>query len=71
MGVLNMFGSDKKKIAQLEKENAQNKREIQRLKNLCDEKDDYFMELMSDGLRHGSPLAAKHMSDRKKYKQGK
>ena len=29
------------------------------------------MELMADGLRHGSSLAAKHMSDREKYKQGK
>lgn len=29
------------------------------------------MEMISDGLRHGSSLAAKHMSDRKKYKKGK
>lgn len=28
-------------------------------------KDSYFTEMISDGLRHGSKLAAKHMSDRK------
>ena len=45
--------------------------EVIRLRRLCDEKDSYFMELMADGLRHGSKLAAKHMSDRKKYVNGK
>ncbi|MBQ7125147.1 MAG: hypothetical protein IJP16_01230 [Clostridia bacterium] len=53
---------------------AENKRlvaENKRLHKLCDEKDAYFMELMSDGLRNGSKLAAKHMSDRKKYIHGK
>ena len=42
-----------------------------RLHNLCKVKDSYFKELMSDGLRHGSKLAGKHMSDRKKYLNGK
>lgn len=37
------------------------------LKNLCDEKDDYFRETISDGLRHGSSLAGKHMADRRQY----
>lgn len=37
------------------------------LENLCDEKDDYFREAISDGLRHGSPLAGKHMADRRQY----
>ena len=32
------------------------------LENLCDEKDDYFRETISDGLRHGSSLAGKHMA---------
>lgn len=63
--------SDKKRIASLEQENKQNRKRLKQLENLCKEKDSFFMELMSDGLRHGSPLAAKHMSDRKKYKQGK
>ena len=51
-------------IKNLEKEN-------RRLRELCDEKDSYFMEMISDGMRHGSSLAAKHMSDRKKYIHGK
>ena len=55
----------------LKKENALLRQENQRLFKLCEEKDSYFKELMSDGLRHGSPLAAQHMSDRKKYLNGK
>ena len=70
---MGLFSSkkDKERISQLEKENKAQKRRINQLENLCHEKDSFFKELMSDGLRHGSPLAAKHMSDRKKYKQGK
>lgn len=70
---MGIFGSksDKKKISQLEQENKQNRKRIKQFENLCEEKDSFFMELMADGLRHGSSLAAKHMSDRKKYKQGK
>jgi hypothetical protein len=52
-------------------ENAYLKKENKRLHQLCKEKDSYFMELMADGLRHGSKLAGKHMSDRKKYVNGK
>lgn len=37
------------------------------LEDLCDEKDAYFQEMISDGLRHGSSLAGKHMADRKQY----
>ena len=48
------------------KENEYLRSEVIRLRRLCDEKDAYFMELMADGLRHGSKLAAKHMSGRKK-----
>lgn len=55
----------------LKKENELLRNENRRLRNLCKEKDSYFKELMSDGLRHGSKLAAKHMSDRKKYINGK
>lgn len=70
---MGIFGSksDKKKISLLEQENKQNRKRIKQLENLCKEKDSFFMELMADGLGHGSSLAAKHMSDRKKYKQGK
>ena len=48
------------RIEYLEKEN-------RRLKELCNEKDSYFKEMISDGMRHRSSLAAKHMADRKKY----
>ena len=51
------FGSKSKRIKELEE--------------LCDVKDSFFMELMADGLRHGSSLAGKHMAERKKYKNGK
>lgn len=69
---MGLFGNkSKKRIAELEKEVRQNRKRIRQLENLCNEKDSFFMELMSDGLRHGSSLAAKHMSDRKKYKHGK
>ena len=44
---------------------------IRELEDLCKEKDKYFEEMISDGLRHGSSLAGKHMSDKKKYKHGK
>ena len=61
---MGIFGSksDKKKISLLEQENKQNRKRIKQLENLCEEKDSFFMELMADGLRHGSSLAAKHMS---------
>ena len=70
---MGIFGlkRDKKRISKLEQENKEYIQRFQLLDSLCEEKDSYFMELMSDGLRHGSSLAAKHMSDRKKYKQGK
>lgn len=55
----------------MKRENDFLKKENRRLRKLCREKDAYFMELMSDGLRHGSKLAAHHMSDRKKYIHGK
>lgn len=58
-------------LLSLKKENAYLRKENQRLHGLCKEKDSYFMELMSDALRHGSKLAAQHMSDRKKYIHGK
>lgn len=55
----------------LERENQRLKERNRQLKNLCEEKDSFFLELMSDALRHGSSVAAKHMADRKKYLHGK
>lgn len=56
-----------KKIVYLEKENKFFKNENVRLRNLCELKDAYFMEAISDGLRNGSSLAARHMADRRQY----
>lgn len=55
------------RMSELKRENQSLKAENKRLRNLCNEKDSFFLELIADGLRHGSTLAAKHMSDRKKY----
>lgn len=70
---MGIFGSknDKNIISILKQENDQKSMRIEELENLCEEKDSYFTELIADGLRHGSSLAAKHMSDRKKYLHGK
>ena len=55
----------------LERENRELKEHNRQLKNLCKEKDGFFIELMSDALRHGSSVAAKHMADRKKHLHSK
>ena len=70
---MGIFGSksDRKKISMLEQENRQNRKRIKQLEDLCEEKDSFFMELRADGVRHGSSRAAKHMSARKKDRQGK
>ena len=44
---------------------------VNSLEGLCEEKDAHFKEAISDGLRHGSSLAGKHMADRKEYLSGK
>ena len=65
---MGLFSNKKdKEIDRLKKLNQSKDREIKRLKNLCDEKDSYFDEMISDGLRHGSKLASKHMRDKKDY----
>ncbi len=61
MGLFN-FGNSKK-IADLENENAFLRERISDLEDLCEEKDEYFKQMISDGLRHGSSLAGKHMAD--------
>ena len=69
---MSLFGKKEKKvIANLLKENAKLKKENMQLINLCNEKDSYFLEVIADGLRHGSSLAAKHMADRRSYLNGK
>lgn len=69
---MGLFGNKKDKIiSELMKDNQSLRARNEQLKNLCEEKDSFFNELISDGLRHKSPLAAKHMSDRKKYMNGK
>lgn len=69
---MSLFGrKEKQQIQLLQKQLlAANKRNRQ-LEKLCAEKDSFFKEMISDGLRHGSSRAAKHMADRKKYLNGK
>ena len=55
----------------LERENRELRVCNNQLEKLCEEKDSFFLELMSDALRRGSSVAAKHMADRKKYLHGK
>ena len=69
---MSLFGrKEKQQIQILQKQLlAANKRNRQ-LESLCAEKDSFFKEMIADGLRHKSPLAAKHMADRKKFLNGK
>lgn len=60
---MGLFGS-KKREADLIRQNRM-------LRDLCHRKDACFKELMSDGLRHGSPLAASFMAERRQYLRGK
>lgn len=59
--------SDLSLIKKLLLENRRLKNRVGFLENLCETKDGYFKELMADGLRHGSALAAKHMAERKDF----
>lgn len=63
---MGLFGNGKE-IKRLQQENLQQRKRIKELENLCEEKDSFFKEMISDGMRHGSSLAGKHMSDRKRY----
>ena len=55
----------------MKKRNLVQSKRIKQLEDLCEEKDSFFKELMSDATKHGSSLGAKHMSDRAKYLKGK
>ena len=70
---MGLFGRSKKtkENERLKREVSALKKENRRLIKRGEEKDSFFKELMSDATRHGSSLGAKHMNDRKKYKQGK
>ena len=46
--------NDDDRVAELEEENEALHNRIDELKDLCEEKDSYFTEMISDGLRHGS-----------------
>lgn len=58
-------------ISHMEREIEQKNWRIKQLESLCAEKDEYFLGAISDGLRHGSSEAARHMADRKRYLRGK
>lgn len=66
MGIFGI-GKKNKEISMLKKDIIAKDKRIKELKNLCEEKDSFFSEIISDGLRHGSPKAAKHMAEKKKY----
>lgn len=69
---MSLFGNrEKQLISNMEREIARKDQRIKQLESLCAEKDEYFLGAISDGLRHGSSDAARHMADRKKYLQGK
>ena len=62
---MSLFGrKEKNQIKQLENR-------VRFLEKRSEEKDSFFLEMISDGLRKGSSLAGKHMADRKKYLKGK
>ena len=64
---MGLFGHNKQKIRELEQENQNQRKWIKQLENLCEEKDSYFTQLMSDALKKRSSLAGKPMADRREY----
>ena len=69
---MSLFGTkEKKQIQILQKQLVDANKRNRQLESLCAVKDSHFKETISDGLRHGSSLAAKHMADRKKYLKSK
>ena len=65
------FIREKGANARLLGENTAMRLRIKDLVALCEEKDSWFGELMSDALRHGSSFAGKCMADRKAYLNGR
>ena len=59
-----------KENAQLVEENEYLKELVVNLRTLCAEKDMHFDAVISDGMRHGSSLAASYMADKKQYLNG-
>ena len=69
---MSLFGrKEKQTIKFLEKELAKKDKRINQLVGLCNIKDEFFKGSISDGLRHGSSQAGRHMAERKKYLKGK
>ena len=63
-GIMGFFSGKKdRQIKNLLQENAALKKRNRELVNLRNEKDSFFSQMISDGLRHGSSLTSKHMSD--------
>lgn len=52
-------------------ENEALRKRVKQLEDLCEEKDEFFLGAISDGMRHGSSTAARHMAERKQYLNGK
>ncbi|RRD94592.1 hypothetical protein EII17_07355 [Clostridiales bacterium COT073_COT-073] len=69
MGILDWFRGVK--ISKLKKDNMTKAKRIKDLEKICQKQDQSINRLMSDGLRHGSTLAAKYMADKKKQLRGK
>lgn len=69
---MSLFGrKEKETIKILKSELAKKDKRINQLVNLCNAKDEFFKGSISDGLRHGSSQAGRHMAERKKYLNGK
>ena len=69
---MSLFGKKEQKVNKaLKMDVALKEKRIRQLEKLCAEKDQFFLGAISDGLRHGSSEAARHMADRKKFLKGK
>lgn len=70
MGLFDFLSKGSNELAKMQKVVQSKDSQIKQLKNLVGEKDKHFDQVISDGLRHGSSLAGKHMAE-KKYKKNK
>lgn len=74
MGVLDFFKKRKKEKTKVRERTyletiKKQKKGINDLEKHHKEKDRIFSEMISDGLRHGSTIAAKHMNDKNFIKE--